>query len=187
MRALAMVASVVFLTAGCERRSTAPAASPGDGHPAAVTTAIDAGGAASDAAPVDLALGRWELGYHRFCVEVFADHTIEVAVQGERDREPVRIGGRYLAVPTGADAYRVTIASPELRQKQLTRCRKSWADMPVPARELLGVVARRGEPLTLTLRPFDDGDHLEVCGAPGQCVVLDRKEPSGRDTALDER
>ncbi len=215
MRALAVLLSVVMSLSPVACEPAAPRAAPRSGETdagraaaAAVAPAepvevvadaavvpADAGAVpATDAAPaavapapaVDLAPGRWKLGYDTLCVEVFADHTIEIAVNEASDRNPVRIGGRYRAVAAGTDRYRLTIAHARLRQKQLTRCRQSWADMDVPARELLGIEARADRPLTLTLRLLDGGARLEVCGAPRHCKTLERAAPSGRTTALEE-
>ena len=136
--------------------------------------------------PVALVVGRWRSADYRLCVEVFADHTLDVAVDGPGYRHPVRISGRYVATEAAGGAARVRVARAKVVQKQLTRCRKSWADTTVPRTEVLGVSVRSGGSFALTFRILDDGAVLEVCGARGRCERLPRIKPSGRKTAGDK-
>jgi hypothetical protein len=133
--------------------------------------------------PATLAPGRWEVGVHEYCVEIFADGTIEVSHQAKMARNPARISGGFRATQIGPDTFRVVLDVAHIRQTQLAKCRKNWFTAELKQLNLLGVTARPGAPLELTFRFSADRTALTVCGAAEQCVELAAKRPSGRTTA----
>jgi hypothetical protein len=179
VRALALLL-VSITVSGCERsRPRTRDASPPTSPAPAAMIAPDA----YPETPATLAPGRWERGFHEYCVEIFADGTIEVSHQGKMARNPARISGGLRAFQIGADTYRVVVEVAHIRQTQLARCRKNWFVAKLKQLTLLGRTATPGAPLELTFRFGADRQTLTVCGAAEQCVELTAKKPSGRTTA----
>jgi hypothetical protein len=147
-------------------------------------TALCTAAQAADDAP--LPTGRWEAEASRLCVEIHAGGMLELSSQLAGEREPARLAGPHRARRIAADEWRVTVEVRWILQKTLGRCREYWYSERLAKRDLLGLTAEPGRPLTLVFRFSDQRKQLQICGAPKTCLILKRAPPSSQAPPADD-
>ncbi len=122
----------------------------------------------------ELPRGRWTASQDRVetCLKILEGHQLELAFQGPEDREPIRVEAEYQVSAMKMGEFHVDAPVKRVVQKQLTRCRKSWADFDLPSTNQLGRVMRAGDRLRLTLRFSCQSGHetVQLCLHDAQVV-----------------